>query len=279
MRSDRVWWLFCLVSLVLPITALAGSKVTATGGARNIEGSAGGGLVPWSVMGGYGSSGEWSASAFATRVSGDDFQRDVFGVTAGWGDRIELSVARLTLEIEAANTEVSQDVFGAKVRLFGELLYTVAPQLSLGVAHKRQRDFALPAALGASRDSGTDLYLSASKLWFAALADRNLYLNGTLRYTEANETGLLGFGGPEGDGSIVLEAAVGLFLTDRLVLGYEYRQKPDHLNTIRERDWQDVFLAWFPSHHLSLVAAYADLDEVANLPDQRGTYLSLQLDL
>ncbi|MEM1230241.1 MAG: DUF3034 family protein [Pseudomonadota bacterium] len=279
MRSDRVWWLFCLVTLALPGTALAGSKITATGGARNVEGSAGGGLVPWSLMAGYGSSGEWSASAFVTRVTVDDYQLDVFGVSTGWGDRVELSIARQTLDVEPLNTEVRQDVFGAKVRLFGELLYTAAPQVSLGFAHKRQRDFALPAALGARRDSGTDLYLSASKLWFAALADRNLYLNGTLRYTEANETGLLGFGGPDGNGSLVLEAAVGLFLTDRLMLGYEYRQKPDHLSTIRERDWQNLFLAWFPSHHLSLVAAYADLDEVANRPDQTGAYLSLQLDL
>jgi hemoglobin len=42
--------------------------------------------------------------------------------------------------------------------------------------------------------TGTDVYLAASKLLFNQVAGRNLLLNGTLRATKANQTGLLGFG-------------------------------------------------------------------------------------
>lgn len=279
MRCPDCRGLLLALAMVLGAPAMAGSKITATGGARALEGGAGAGLSPWSMIAGYGSSDEWSASAFGTRVSVDDFQLDIYGAAASWGDRLELSYARQTLDVEPLGLVLSQDVLGAKVRVAGELLYSAMPQISLGVQHKRQRAFAVPSALGARDDSGTDVYLSAGKLWFAALADRNVLVNATLRYTRANELGLMGFGGPDGNGSVVLELGAALFLSDRLVLGYEYRQKPDHLRAVEENDWQDLFLAWFPSKRLSIVAAYADLDEIAGLPDQTGSYLSVQVDL
>ena len=57
----------------------------------------------------------------------------------------------------------------------------------------------------------------------------------------------------------------------------EYRQKPDNLGFAREDDWYDLFVAWFPSKHVAVVGAWADLGSIATLDRQRGAYLSLQV--
>ncbi len=272
----------CLVGMGLLTLGLAapaaqaGSRIVATGGVTPIEGGGGGGITPWALITGYGSSGEVGVTAFATRVDVDDFRLDSLGVAVGWHDRLEISFARQALDVHPLDLTLKQDVFGLKARLAGNLLYTAMPQISVGVQHKRNRSFDVPAALGASDDTGTDVYVSAAKLWFAALFERNVFANATLRRTEANETGLLGFDAAGEEASLVVEGSLGLFLDDRWVLGYEYRQKPDHLSTVEENDWQDLFLAYFPSKHVSVVAAWAMLDEIAGLPDQDGWYLSVQ---
>jgi hypothetical protein len=45
-----------------------------------------------------------------------------------------------------------------------------------------------------------------------------------------------------------------------------------------EKAYYDVFVAWFPSKHVSVTAAYADLGDVTvfNPRRQRGLYVSLQ---
>lgn len=266
------------LSLAAP-GALAGSRILATGGATPIEGGGGGGITPWALITGYGSSGETGISAFATRVDVRDFRLDSAGLAVGWNDRLEASFARQALDVQPLDVTLKQDVFGLKARVAGRLLYTAIPQVSVGLQHKRNRSFDVPAALGAADDSGTDLYVSAAKLWFAALFDRNLFANVTLRRTEANEIGLLGFDAAGEDASLVAEGTLAVFLDDRWVIGYEYRQKPDHLDAVTENDWQDLFVAYFPSKRVSLVAARAMLDEIAGLPDQDGWYLSIQATL
>ena len=276
-----------LLPLVLLLGVLAtsladaspGSRILATGGASPIEGGSGGGLSPWATITGYASSGETGYTAFATHVSVADFALTTTGAAVGWNDRLEASFTRQRLQVDALDTALEQHVYGVKVRLFGRLLYTPWPQVSAGAQHKRHRDFALPAALGARDDSGTDMYLSASKLWFAGVAGRNVFANVTARRTRAAETGLLGFGGEHNGYRMVMETSVALFLTDRWAVGYEYRQKPDPLASVRERDWQDAFVAFFPSKRVSFVAARVDLDEIANLPGQDGWYLSVQVAL
>ena len=60
----------CGILLCLAGSACAdtGGRLLATGGVTNIEGSAGGGIVPWAVLSGYGTRDEWGGDAFATRV-------------------------------------------------------------------------------------------------------------------------------------------------------------------------------------------------------------------
>ncbi|MCS6190077.1 DUF3034 family protein [Shewanella baltica] len=268
----------CLFLLLGTVPAFAeGSRVVATGGGTTIEGSAGGGIVPWAVINGYGSSDEWSATAMATGVYVDDFTLKVIGASLSFDNRFELSVARQTFDLDTMGGELGQDIFGVKYKLAGELLYTAMPQITLGAQYKRVDDFAIPQAVGARDDWGVDVYIAASKVFFDAVAGRNLLLNGTVRATKANQTGLLGFGTlASNDYQFVLEASAAVLLTDNVALGIEYRQKPNELAFAREDDWQDVFLAWFINKHLSVVTAYANLGSIAGFADQQGWYVSVE---
>ena len=270
--------LLCPLGIGAVAPAMAeGSRVIATGGASMIEGSAGGGIVPWAVINGYGSSEEWSATAMATGVYVDDFTLKVMGASVSYDNRFELSVARQTFDLDTLGGELGQDILGVKYKLAGELLYTAMPQITLGAQYKKVDDFTLPQAVGAHSDWGIDVYLAASKVFFDVVAGRNILINGTLRATKANQTGLLGFGTESNnDYHLMLEASAAILLTDNLALGIEYRQKPSELGFAREDDWQDIFLAWFINKHLSVVTAYADLGSIAGFDNQQGWYLSLE---
>ena len=278
--------LFCLACQ--PALADIGSRIWATGGVTTIEGSAGGGLVPWALLGSYASDEEWGGTLALSRAETDDYSLSVTGAGLNWNNRVELTLARQTLDLDELvftlkngfgleQDELNQDIIGAKVRLAGDVLYSPWGQWSAGLQHKRQRDFTVPEAIGARDDSGTDLYLSASKLFFAALLDRNLLINATARATKANQGGLLGFGGDRNDRyEVMAEASVGLFLTRQWLVGGEYRQKPDNLSFAEEQDWWDLFVAWVPDRRLAVTAAWVNLGDVATLEDQQGLYLSLQ---
>lgn len=267
------------------VAAEPGGRLLATGGASSIEGAAGGGIVPWAVMSGYAARDEWGGTAFATRVDTGDYRLDSYGAALSFGNRLEVSVARQRLDMDALTKAASlpdktlnQDIYGLKLRLFGDLIYDRLPQVALGAQYKRQRNFLVPSLVGAERDSDTDYYLAASRLFMGAVGGYNLLLNGTLRYSRANETGLLGFGGDRRDSrSLLQEGSAVLMLSPQWAVGVEYREKPDNLSFAGESDWQDVFVGYFPSKQLALVAAWADLGEIATLEDQQGLYLSLQL--
>lgn len=269
-----------------PLHARAGDgRLLATGGVSMIEGSSGGGIVPWATLSGYGTRDELGTVAFATHVDSGDYRLDVQGAALTVGNRLELSLARQRLDLGTLQDRLGlpwnalgQDVFGAKVRLAGDLAYGHAPQVSLGVQYKRLRNGTLPLAIGARDDHGTDIYVSASRLLLQGAAGYQLLLNGTLRATRANQAGLLGFGGDRRNSyRLVPEVSVAVVLSPSWVVGAEYRDKPNNLGFAREQAWADAFVAWFPNKHVSLTAAWADLGDIATLADQRGPYLSLQV--
>lgn len=271
-----------------PASATIGSRIWATGGVSTIEGSAGGGLVPWALLGSYASDEEWGGTLALSQAETDDYSLSVTGAGLNWNNRIELTVARQTLDLDELvftlkdgfgleQDELNQDIIGAKLRLAGDVLYSPWGQWTTGVQYKRQRDFTVPEAIGARDDSGTDLLLSASKLFFAAVFDRNLLVNATARATKANQGGLLGFGGDRNnDYEVMVEASVGVFVNRQWLVGAEYRQKPDNLSFANEDDWWDLFVAWVPDRRLAVTAALVNLGDIATLNDQQGLYLSLQ---
>jgi hypothetical protein len=282
-RTGSFWIL--LSALAASAASADQGRLLATGGATQVEGSAGGGIVPWAVLAGYGTRDGNGGTAFATRIDSGDFRLDSVGVAYAFRNRIELSYARQRFDLGTLQRRLSlpigafdMDIVGVKTRLAGDLVYGDWPQLSFGAQYKRQHDFAIPQAVGARDDRDFDLYLSVTRLYLAGFADRNLLLNLTLRSTRANQTGLLGFGGDRDSGrNLVAEGSAVLLLDRHWAVGLEYRQKPDNLAFATEDDWRDVFIAWFPNKRVALVGAWADLGSLATIPNQRAWYLSAQL--
>ncbi|MBH1985864.1 MAG: DUF3034 family protein [Burkholderiales bacterium] len=265
--------------------AWAGDRLLATSGVSQVEGAAGGGLAPWAVIAGLGSSDQPGASAYATHIrTQGGYNLNIQGAAVGVNNRVELSMARWSFKFsDTVPGETARiNIVGAKVRVLGDALYDQDrwwPQVSVGVQHKDNEDFGtVPKLLGAVRGADTDYYISATKVWLGAAWGRNVLANLTLRATRANQFGILGFGGDKDDSRSVLpEASVAVLLRDDLALGAEWRVKPDKLQAFREDNAYDVFLAWFPHRHLSLTAAWLELGNIANKASQRSLYLSAQV--
>jgi hypothetical protein len=272
-----------------------GGKLLLTGGVSSIDGAAGGGLTPWAVTGSYASVGQVGATAFATRVKTQGYGLKVAGVAVAFGEQVEASVARQNFDTGATGTALGlsglrlrQDIIGLKARIVGDAVLDSdrwLPQLAVGVEIKHNDAGGLAptlVALGA-KDTGTDVYVSATKLFLGP----GVLVNATLRSTKANQNGLLGFGGSQHQRArLQPEISLAYLLSKQLVIGVEWRAKPDNLNpsvlgaALKEDDWADLFMAWAPNKHLSLTAAYVDLGHIVPgfAPKrQTGAYLSAQV--
>ncbi len=201
------------------------------------------------------------------------------------------------------NYQLNQDIVGLKVRLFGNIIYDQnwwEPQVSLGIDyHHSEMPKNLAATLGVTRNA-MSYYLSATKVWLHGIFGLTTLADVNIDVTNANQQGLLGFGGVNGMGYKVLPAAsVGVFLNRHVVLGAEYRDMPQNqlvapsgfvptsgpyqglkLGAVgdaasKTSAWKDVYVAWFPYKQLSLTAAYVDLGTIATEKNQSGLYLSL----
>jgi hypothetical protein len=265
-------------------------KLLLTAGFSDVEGAGGGGLVPWALITGYGSDRSWGANAHYTDVRLREFELRTAGLAIGILDRLELSATRH--ELDATGTaldglRVSQDVVGIKLRIAGDAVYAQEswlPQVALGAQFKRHGGIenagalVSPEQLGAREDDGVDVYVSGTKVFLA----RSLLVNLTLRYSGANQLGLLGFGGDEDDdGSLHVETSLGYLLTRKLAIGAEYRGKSDRLAVDDEGAAWDLFVAYAPNRHVSIVAAYLNLGNVLGPAttvnhDQNGSYVSVQ---
>ncbi len=264
------------------VDVLNGGKLLLTNGVSTVEGSSGGGLARWATIGGRQMGGGIGLSAHATAIELPDFGWRSFGVLLGLGDRLELSIARADFDTRDVGSLLgigqgytfNLDTFGAKLRVAGDVVYgeTWLPQIAVGVEHKRSGDGALVRALGAAEASGTDYTLSATKLFLA----RSLLVNATIRYTKANELGLLGFGSAQAGYRLQFEGSLGYQLSRRAVIGAEYRSKPDNLG-LGDDDWMDLFAAYALTDHVTLTAAFVDLGSIATFSDQRGGFLSAQV--
>lgn len=259
-------------------------KLLLTGGVTNIEGAGGGGLATWATITGYETVDEVGANAHATLVQLPDYQFRAGGVAVGVRDRVELSYTRQSFDTGDTGAKLglgqgftfNQDIVGAKVRVLGDAVYAQdswVPQVAVGVQWKKNDKDAIIKAIGGKDDTGVDYYVAATKV----LLNQSLVLDGTLRATKANQTGLLGFGGNKNDDyELQFEASAGYLVSKRLLIGAEYRSKPDNLAGLKEDDWVDIFAAYAFSKNLSVTAAYADLGTIATFKDQRGLYLSIQ---
>ena len=303
-------------------SAMAGSpgdRILATGGVTQFEGAAGGGLTPWALIAGYGSREQIGATVAYTKLGLDDYDLDNAGFAVGFYDRVEVSYMRQSLDISSSitsaafgalsagavnlgpSTEINQDVFGLKVKLFGDAVFSQAswlPQVSLGLQHKRNKNFdngldasalgagdiGIPQLLGATKDNGTDIYLSATKAILGVPAGLNMLVNVTARASKANTLGFLGFETSQDDGyDVLFEGSLGIFFTPSLIVGIEARQQSDNLaklggaSVLGTTDTAiDAFIAYVPNKRFSVTAAYVDLGNLPFQEDSKGGYLSLE---
>jgi len=260
-----------------------GGKLLLTNGVSTIEGSGGGGLATWSTIAGNATQEGIGGSAHGTIIELPDYNWTSYGVSLGFFDRLELSYARQNLDTIDIGTALglgrgytlNQDVFGAKLKLAGDVVYgdPLMPQIAIGVQHKRSSDDAVVAAVGAASPHGTDFYISATKLFLS----HSLLANATVRFTKANQAGLLGFGSAtQNNHKPQFEGSIAYHFSRRFVVGGEYRTKPDNLAIAREDDWVDLFAAYALTRNVTVTAAYVDLGSVATAEKQRGAFLSLQ---
>ena len=300
-----------LATLAMATTGLAHAdtgKLLLTGGVSTIAGSAGGGITPWAVIGSNATEGEVGFTGYATRAATQDYSLNGYGVAVGLHDRVELSLARQDFDASPAfalngiapfgvtpGQHIKMDVVGLKVKVAGDAVLDAdnwMPQIAVGLEHKQVHPGSIGSVLDflGTKKSGTDVYVSATKL----LLGQSLLLNGTLRYTNANQNGLLGFGSAapgKNSRSLQPEFSVAYLLSKNVAVGAEYRFKPNNLQALgaaaglgaalREDDWKDLFVAWAPNKNLSFTLAYVDLGRivpgVTNNRRQTGYYLSAQV--
>ncbi len=253
-----------------------GGKLLGTSGVSSVDGGTGGGLLPWATLGGYATRDEIGASMFNGEARVDDYNLTVHGAAISLYDLVEVSVAHQDFYSAPLSQSIRQNIIGVKVRISGDLVYGTAPIISAGVQYKHLIDEAVTQLVGAEDDSGYEFYVAAAKAWVDGLFHRTSFLNINLRHSEANELGLLGFGGNNERSAWLVEGSGGLFITNHLALGVEFKQKRNHLAAFKEDHWRDVFMVWFPNKSVSVTAAYVDLGSIAGQDDQDGFYVSLQ---
>ncbi len=269
-----------------------GGRLLLTGGVSTIEGAGGGGLVPWALIGGYGTRDEIGLQAFATGVDSQDFTLASYGGAVNLYNRVELSIARQNFNLrEVGNAlglgnryTISQTIIGAKVRLFGNAVLdqdTILPQVSVGAQYKINNNALVVGTVLGLKRKNVDFYAAATKV----ILSQSLLLNGTVRLTRANQYGILGFGGLGGKDQgykAQFEGSAALLLTRKFAVGGEYRTKSNRLegalggSTFREENAWDLFAAFAPSRNVSITVAYARLGQIA-LRRQNAAYVSLQI--
>lgn len=139
----------------------------------------------------------------ATTIATQDYALQSASLAIGFNDRFELSVATQVFKGTSGalnNIKIKEDIFGIKFKLIGDAVYkqdSALTQISIGAMVKHHKGITDLGAvtnvkqLGAAHDQGIDYYLAAKKI----LLKQSILLNGTVRLTKANQTGLSGFGG------------------------------------------------------------------------------------
>ena len=250
----------------------------------NIDGQAGGGLVPWALL----SSGPTVA---ITNLNTPNLNINSLAVNTSFSNMVEVSYARNMLNVSGsalgANNTDSVDNLGLKVKLndMGSM-----PQFAVGLVYKSASGplaDLLKTAYGIKKSS-TDVYAAASKI--VTIGGKNVLLNGVLRASKANQLGLLGFGGGNTPGyktgySIKPELSAELFASSNVIFGAEYRAQPDNgtgANTLLHQNAAyDFNVVYVASKNFTLTAAYVSLVQVApaviNGNKQNGLFVQAQV--
>jgi len=210
-----------------------------------------------------------------------------FAVTVPLFRRIELGYAfnYLTLgslidDLEGAGLNPSRDDlwlhhFNVRGMLIEENSFDLPlPAVTAGVHFKYNHGInslnnSLGGALsgiGFERTNGIDFTLTASKMFPTLAFGRPVILTGGIRWSQAAQIGLLGFGDTY---DTTFEGSVACLPTDWLILAYEVRQKNNPYTEINgllgDDDWWQAFSAgWMVNDNLTLTAVWGMLGNVLN---------------
>ncbi|WP_374679597.1 DUF3034 family protein [Hydrocarboniphaga effusa] len=228
-------------------------KVFLTGGVFTVDGAGGGGAVPWATITGYESRDGINGGVGFTYVRLPNYDINWIGGSVGFYDRFELSYVnvKLTTDLSNVNTvamaadalglagnlgldphgsKLQMDTYGAKVRLFGDAVYTsdsFIPQTSLGFLYKNNTTPEFTRTLSADKAKDWEAYLAFTKVFFRYSTLVNL----TVRYSAANQIGLTGFGECnngrtecDDDKDFRFEFSTAYLLQKNFAIGGEYQQ-------------------------------------------------------
>lgn len=286
------------VSLSAAVLAAFGAG-TVQAAVTNVEGSAGGGLVPWALLHPGG------PLVSYTNVKTNDYLIQSVAVGTTIGGMFEISLGNQSVNAPTVanalngtagttDSRIDLTTIGLKVKVVDMGKDNAVPQIAIGVQNKKAKGDivdALKSAGAIDSLSGTDIYVAASK--FVTLGGKKVILDGTLRATKANQMGLLGFGGgtmkdDKNGYQAMFEASAGAFVADNVVLGAEVRTKPNNISKaafgIQEDAAWDIFMAYFVNKNMAITAAYANLGQIgpshaaisSMAKKQDGLYLQVQ---
>jgi hypothetical protein len=183
----------------------------------------------------------------------------------------------------AAGASVSQHLglhnvnLRAMVVQEGGLGYSLMPAVTIG-AHLKWNEGqtkldddlgGLLDTLGSDHSRGIEFTAVASKT-ITDLLPRPVILSAGLRNSDAIHTGLFGFAGER---RTTFEGSIIAFVTDRLAVAGEYRQKSDLLDQFSaggkhlvkgENDWWSLCLAYVINDNMTVSGGYANLGNLAN---------------
>ncbi len=261
------------------VAALLATSFGAQAAITNVDGQAGGGLVPWALL----SSGPTVAM---THLGTQNLGIDSVAINTSFANRVEISYARNMLDVMGtalggANNHANVDNYGIKVKLndMGDMM----PQFAVGIVNKRASgglvDNVVATPTSGINTSGTDVYGAASKI--VSIGGKTVLLNGVLRASKANQLGFLGFSGGNTAGaktgySIKPEVSAEICAAENVIFGVEYRAQPSNGANgtangavLYQNAAYDFHVVYVANKNFTLTAAYTNLGQVA--PALTGT--------
>jgi hypothetical protein len=137
-----------------------------------------------------------------------------------------------------------------------------------GISGINQRLNGALSAIGYDRASGVDFTLTATKMFKPGqlLLPMPIIMSAGLRESQGAQLGLLGFGD---EYHATFEGNIACFLTERIILAYEYRQKASAFGEIpgligEEDDWHAIDAAFIVGPQTTLCAGWGNFGLICN---------------
>ena len=153
-----------------------------------------------------------------------------------------------------------------------------------GIRDINERLGGILSTLGLRRENGEDFTLTATKTIGPEILGRPVIVTAGLRESQGAQLGFMGFGR---DYETTFEGSIACLACDRLVLAYEYRQKPDPYGNIPgipgliggEDDWHGFDVALILSDNATLAAGYGIFGTMVNTEADSSWWLQLKYEL